>query len=120
APEDKLLVGDMLAIPKRGVGPTSYQLETVAAPGVERSGQTLYEFDLESRKEDFFVYRASAASLVAVVDSDELNKVELPAGDTTTGQDTTLLITTDKPTTLLYTVVDFDPVTKIAELDRDL
>lgn len=120
AAEDKLLAGDNLAIPKRGGGQTSYQLEAVSLAGVERRGQTLYEFDLESKDEEFFVYRASATSFVATVDPDDLNKVTLPPGDTETGQDTILLITTDKPAPSLYTVVDFDPDSGIAELDPAL
>jgi hypothetical protein len=121
AAEDKLLVGDSVAIPKRGGGPTSYQLETIAAVGVERRGQTLYEFNLESKDDDFFVYRASATSFTASIDDDDkLDEVTLPVADTETGEDSILLITTDKPDTALYTVVHFDPNTRIAVLDRDL
>lgn len=120
APEEKLLVGDKLAIPKRGGGKTVYQLETVAAAGVDRPGQTLYEFDLESKDEDFFVYRASATSFTAKVDPSDIKKVKIPITDLNTGKDTVLLITTNRPSTLLYTVAAFDSSMRVATLDRDL
>lgn len=120
AAKDLLLVGDHLAIPIEPGGPTDYQLQTVAAPVVEHRGETLYEFNVKSIDDDFFVYRASATSFTAPVDPADITNVTIPNADVDTGQDTVLLITTDLPSTLLYTVVAFDPNTRIATLDRNL
>jgi hypothetical protein len=117
-PEERLSAGDMLAIPVDG-GPPDYQLETAPA-GVDHRGQTLYEFNVESVDDAFFVYRAAASPFTAEVDADDLEFVTLPDTDTQTDIGSLLLITTDLPSTELYRVDGFDPNTHIAELDREL
>jgi hypothetical protein len=117
---DRFAIGDQLAIPTdSGGGSTKYELRTVVAAGVEFRGKALYEFNLEAIDDLLFVYRISAPVLVGTVDATDLGTLEIDGADPDPDQFDLLLITTDA-STLLYEVQDFDPITRVATLDRDL
>jgi hypothetical protein len=115
---DRLQVGDWLAIPFDASGSTKYQLQPVASPGIQRGGETLHEFNIESIDDALFVYRTSALQFSATV-GPALDALTLDAGDTETNIDTILLITTDASTDL-YKVIAFDAGTMVVELDRPI
>ena len=107
---------DYVAIPTEDAAPASgYQLRLVPAP-VEHEGETLYEFDVNSVDDDFFVYRSGGPAYAGTPDPNDLKFMTIDPNGPPTPQDTILLITTDM-SIALYTVVDFDPNTGIAELD---
>lgn len=116
--EDRLRVGDQLAIPKRGT--SRPELATVNEAGKERGGQTLYEFEFESKKGNFFVYPVNALALEALVDPDDLHAITLLEDEGTVSDGSTVLIKTDKDEPSLYKVVDFNDGSLIAILDREL
>ncbi len=118
---DRFAIGDQFAIPTAGVGGvTKYELRAVTAVGVEFRGKALYEFNLDAIDDSLFVYRVGAPVLTATVAPTDLATITIAVGDPFPQQFDILLITTDKPTPQLYTVQSFDPMTRIADLDRDL
>jgi hypothetical protein len=87
---DRLQVGDRLAIRYDDLVSTDYHLVTIAAPGIDRRGETLHAFNFDAIDDDVYVYRAGAAALSANVGA--ANTMTLDPGDTETEINTILLI----------------------------
>jgi hypothetical protein len=120
---DELQLNDNVFIPiDDGAGDTKYEKKAflnVADEVARLGGQTLYDFDVDSKDAPFFVYRSTVTSLTGTVDPQHLDAIKIDGADTQTQQDSLLLITT-AASTRLYQVVQFDQPNKIATLDRQL
>jgi hypothetical protein len=115
-PADRLALGDIVAIPVDPMG--TYQSGTITGPGVPRDTETLYEFDFQSEKGTVFLYRVTAPTISATVNT--LTNITIDTTvDPTTGDGTVLMITTTL-STAPYTVSNFDPMTGDADLDPAL
>jgi hypothetical protein len=105
---------DFVAIPISTTAPT-HQLEAVPA-GVSVGDRTLFEFNVVSIDGEVSLFRASR-EFNGDVDDTTLNKVTL--NHTLTGEESVLLIETDKPPAL-YRVTGIAPSTKVATLSSPL